>query len=39
MELDSAFSRYRLANFPAVFVGYNDGTTLRTNLKNGGCLL
>jgi subtilisin family serine protease len=36
MALDSAVSPAALANFPAIFVGYSDGQTLRTNLQNGG---
>jgi subtilisin family serine protease len=36
MALDSAVSPSALANFPAIFVGYSDGETLRTNLQNGG---
>lgn len=36
MELDSDATPSSIANFPAIFVGYNDGQTLLTNLTNGG---
>jgi subtilisin family serine protease len=36
MELDSATTPSSLANFPAIFVGYDDGETLLSDLSSGG---